>query len=326
MSVEEQYQKLSHKDQILKRPDTYVGSVEQQDQEMWVALKTDTDNTRSASALDDTENIDNIDNVDNIETFDSVELDQSNASAASETPAKRKRKIAEKKTVKMVKKTITYTPGLYKIFDEILVNASDNFQRDPKQTTIKVEIDADEGKIVVYNDGEGFCCSSFNSIFINDCFVFQTGIPVVIHKKENVYVPELIFGHLLTGTNYNDDVKKVTGGRNGYGAKLANIFSTKFIVETADGTMSYKQVLFLFYNHLFMPLLLQVWKNNMSDMGEAVIKPSKNKFTKITFYPELSRFQMSSLDQDTMSLLIKRVYDIAACNIGKKVSSISFLF
>ncbi len=60
------------------------------------------------------------------------------------------------------------------------------------------------------------------------------GIPVEIHKDHGIYVPELIFGGLLTSSNYNDDIKKVTGGRNGYGAKLTNIFSTKFVVETAD--------------------------------------------------------------------------------------------
>jgi hypothetical protein len=48
-----------------------------------------------------------------------------------------------------------------------------------------------------------------------------------MHKEEKVYVPELIFGHLLTSSNYDDNEKKVTGGRNGYGAKLANIFSTE---------------------------------------------------------------------------------------------------
>ena len=55
-----------------------------------------------------------------------------------------------------------------------------------------------------------------------------------MHKDFCIYVPELIFGHLLTGSNYNDNEKKVTGGRNGYGAKLANIFSKKFVVEAAD--------------------------------------------------------------------------------------------
>ncbi len=53
-----------------------------------------------------------------------------------------------------------------------------------------------------------------------------------MHKVEKMYVPELIFGTLLTSSNYNDEERKVTGGRNGYGAKLCNIFSTKFTLET----------------------------------------------------------------------------------------------
>jgi len=60
------------------------------------------------------------------------------------------------------------------------------------------------------------------------------GIPVVEHKEEKMYVPTMIFGHLLTSSNYNDEEEKVTGGRNGYGAKLCNIFSNKFIVETSS--------------------------------------------------------------------------------------------
>lgn len=60
------------------------------------------------------------------------------------------------------------------------------------------------------------------------------GIPVVMHSVEKMYVPEMIFGTLLTSSNYNDSEKKVTGGRNGYGAKLCNIFSTKFVLETSS--------------------------------------------------------------------------------------------
>lgn len=70
-----------------------------------------------------------------------------------------------------------------------------------------------------------------------------------MHKEQKVYVPTLIFGHLLTSSNYNDDEKKVTGGRNGYGAKLCNIFSTKFVVETcsSDSGKKFKQVLSYIY-------------------------------------------------------------------------------
>jgi DNA topoisomerase-2 len=131
---------------------------------------------------------------------------------------------------KMVHRSVTYVPGLYKIFDEILVNAADNKQRDPKMDSLKVVIDVENNLVSVYNNGDG--------------------VPVDIHKEEGVYVPELIFGHLLTSSNYDDTMKKTTGGRNGYGAKLTNIFSTEFVIETADGKRKkkYKQVdLFFFF-------------------------------------------------------------------------------
>lgn len=35
------------------------------------------------------------------------------------------------------------------------------------------------------------------------------GVPVEVHKEHGVYVPELIFGHLLTSSNYDDKEKKV---------------------------------------------------------------------------------------------------------------------
>ena len=54
----------------------------------------------------------------------------------------------------IVKKEITYVPGFYKIFDEILVNACDNKQRDPKMDTIKIEIKPEENIISVWNNGK----------------------------------------------------------------------------------------------------------------------------------------------------------------------------
>ena len=40
----------------------------------------------------------------------------------------------------LVQQDITYAPGLYKIFDEILVNAADNKVRDAKMEALKVDI------------------------------------------------------------------------------------------------------------------------------------------------------------------------------------------
>ena len=149
-----------------------------------------------------------------------------------------------------------------------------------------IDIDAEKNEIKIHNNGKG--------------------IPIVHHKDENMYVPTMIFGHLLTSSNFNDEEEKVTGGRNGYGAKLCNVFSTKFVVETA--CKEYKKV------------FKQAWANNMSKAGEAKIKEySAEDYTRITFQPDLSKFNMTTLDEGTISLLTRRAYDIAAATQGVKV-------
>ncbi|XP_053309039.1 DNA topoisomerase 2-alpha [Spea bombifrons] len=181
---------------------------------------------------------------------------------------------------------VTFVPGLYKIFDEILVNAADNKQRDPSMSCIKITIDPENNTISVWNNGKG--------------------IPVVEHKVEKVFVPALIFGQLLTSSNYDDEQKKVTGGRNGYGAKLCNIFSNKFTVETACRE----------YRKIFK----QSWMNNMSSTTESKIKSFDGEdYTCITFQPDLSKFKMQILDKDIVALMSRRAYDVAGSSKGVKV-------
>ena len=182
---------------------------------------------------------------------------------------------------KMNLRQVSYVPGLYKIFDEILVNAADNYQRDRTMSKIDVHINAEQGWISIWNNGKG--------------------IPVANHAEYGIYVPELIFGHLLTSSNYDDSKKKVTGGRNGFGAKLANVFSTKFVVETADSERMLK--------------FRMEWKGNMSEKSQPQITKmvKKDDYTCVTFYPDLRRLKMDSLDQDIVDIMIKRVYDLAGC-------------
>ncbi|KAF7085410.1 hypothetical protein CFC21_088844 [Triticum aestivum] len=186
----------------------------------------------------------------------------------------------------MVNRPVTYVPGLYKIFDEILVNAADNKQRDPSMDSLKVDIDVEGCCISIYNNGDG--------------------VPVEIHQEEKIYVPELIFGNLLTSSNYDDNERKTTGGRNGYGAKLANIFSTEFVIETADGRRQkrYKQV----------------FSENMGKKSEPEIKKCKQSenWTKVTFKPDLEKFKMTELEADVVALMMKRVVDMAG-TLGKTV-------
>ena len=115
-------------------------------------------------------------------------------------------------------KTCKWNPGIFKIFDEILVNAADEVQRNKSVKCIKVKIENNE--ISVFND---------------------SGIPIEIHPEYKVYVPELIFANLLTSSNYDDSQKRTTGGLNGLGAKLTAIFSEYFTVETAKDGNKYTQ-------------------------------------------------------------------------------------
>ena len=127
---------------------------------------------------------------------------------------------------------------------------------------------------------------------------------------------------------------QVTGGRNGFGAKLTNIFSTEFVVETCDGQRGrrYKQVKALLTEssqYTCTPLqscmghllsLLQVFNSNMSKKSEPKITSCKatDNWTSITFSPDLAKFGMEGLEEHVVMLMRKRVYDMAGV-LGKTV-------
>lgn len=185
--------------------------------------------------------------------------------------------------LKMEKVMVEYTPGFMKIFDEILTNATDHSFRDSTVTTIKVEYSQETGEISIWNNG--------------------SGIPVQLHKEYNIYVPELIFGHLLSGSNYDDTTTRTGAGTNGIGSKAVNIYSKKFIVETLDSDEKKKFV--------------QEYTDNMTQKTKAKITNNSGKsYTKITFLPDYSRFDMNGLEDDTILLIRKRVLDCIACTNG----------
>lgn len=184
----------------------------------------------------------------------------------------------------MKKDTVNYSDGFIKIFDEILTNALDHSMRDTTLSQIKVSYDQDTGILEVYNNGHG--------------------IPVVMHSEHQIYVPELIFGHLLSGSNYDDTMTRTGAGTNGIGSNCTNIFSKWFKVETVDSTRGLK--------------FEQTYENNMNIVGKSKVSKTKVKgYTKISFLPDYSLFSMASLDTDTIKVLYKRVYDCIICSPQK---------
>ena len=202
--------------------------------------------------------------------------------------------VYDEESKRMVQRDLEIVPGLYKIFDEILVNAIDQYTRirdDPsitdKVTKIDVTIDQEENIISVFNNGKGF--------------------DVAMHSEHKMYVPEMILGHLRTSQNYNKSEKKIVGGKNGLGAKLANIYSTEFKIETVDATRGKKYV--------------QLFEKNMSVIGTPKITSTTAKYgsTRVTFKPDLPLFGLDELTDDIVDYMKRRVYDACACT-DKSVS------
>lgn len=209
---------------------------------------------------------------------------------------------------RMRSKTLKLVPGLLKVIDEILVNASDHAIRlramvekggkaaADVQLVTRIDVDVDRGsnRITVTNNGDG--------------------IDVVRHPDyDDVYVPQMIFGNLLTSTNYDSDKKgaadaeRIVGGKNGIGSKATNIFSREFTVSTVDVRRGLRYV--------------QTWTDNMRTASKPSVAKSrlKNATTSVSFVPDLARFGMTNLDDDTMAALERRVHDLAAVT-GPKVT------
>ena len=199
-----------------------------------------------------------------------------------------------KDTIKL--KKIQINPGFINIVEEILVNAIDAFSRTEQKnktlkgknklkcvTNINITIDKD-GKITIFNNGDG--------------------IDIAEHPTEKIYIPQMIFGELLTSGNYDKSEEKITGGKNGYGAKLTNIYSTYFKVETVDRHRKLKYE--------------QEFKNNLDIKETPIItKYKKDPYTQITFIPDYKKFGMETISEDMMALIKKRAYDIVATTNGK---------
>ena len=178
---------------------------------------------------------------------------------------------------KMIQNEMNFVPSFLKVFDEIITNSVDEHKRNSQLNKIEVTVDKKNGKISVRDNG---------------------GIPVQIHQDHGKYVAEVIFGNLMSGSNYDDSEDRVVAGTNGYGSKLTNVFSRQFTISTCDGKKSF----------------LQTFSNNMRERTEPVIKNSKINHTQISYIPDYEKFGIQGLDETHYKLIQKRVIDIAGCN------------
>ena len=187
---------------------------------------------------------------------------------------------------KIINKEFQYIPGLYKLFDEGVVNCRDHVIRmeqkkengEKVNLVTQISVDINKQEITMMNDGNG--------------------IDIVKHPEYDIWIPELIFGHLRTSTNYDKSEKKIVGGKNGFGFKLVLIWSSYGRIETVDSERKLKYI--------------QEFKENLTIIEKPKItKCSTKPYTKVTFTPDFKRLGMSEFSDDMIRLFQKRVYDIA---------------
>ena len=227
ISLNQQYQKKSDKEHILDNPDTYIGSVENVEQQMYIFRDTN--------------------------SFEEINME--------------------------------YNPGLFKLFDEGIVNCRDHYIRmkgkedgPTVEKVSQINVTISNNEITLYNNGNG--------------------IDVEIHPEYKTWIPEMIFAHLRTSTNYDKTEKKITGGKNGFGFKLVLIWSNYGEIETVDHIRGLK------YHQRF--------ENNLNIIHKPKITKTKGKpYTKVMFCPDYDRLQLPGLSVQMVKLFQRRVYDIA---------------
>jgi DNA topoisomerase-2 len=178
---------------------------------------------------------------------------------------------------KLEKKRILISPALLRTFIEILANAVDNSIKYKGCKSIKIIVDSNE--CCIWNDGHV--------------------IPIEQHEEEGIYNHTLIFGHLLSSSNYNDNEKRFVSGRNGLGAKLTNIFSSKFSVEGADPDRGLR--------------INQVWTNNMKTTQSPKISKyiKKTGYTLVKWVLDFTQFGIVEYPKDMLSLFKRYALDAA---------------
>ena len=189
---------------------------------------------------------------------------------------KSKEFILEQDLTEIVEKEIDYNPGLYKICDELLVNAYDASITDKTVNLIKVSIN--KKSFTIFNSG--------------------IGIPIEKHPEYKIYTPELIFANLLTSSNFSDTEERITGGLHGLGSKLSAIFSLKFIVQVWYKNLHYTQI----------------YENNLSIIGKPVIDKQKTESggVSIEIFPDFKRFDVEEFSDDMIKLISRRVIDLTS--------------
>lgn len=198
-------------------------------------------------------------------------------------------------------KEITISEAMKKIIDEVLVNACDHYYKkytsDNPVSYIKIKYDKHKNIISCKNDG--------------------VGIPIIKEwdgcKTKDIYLPNALISQENTSSNYNENEDdKITGGLNGLGLKLVNIYSKIFQITTIDDQRKLKYSIQYYDN-------LNIFKN------EKITECSMKSYTEIMWLPDYNRLCESNTNwiQDNTDVIYDVIY-LRILQISVFINTINF--
>jgi len=204
----------------------------------------------------------------------------------------------QEKGNRIVESIITLPDAIEQLFLEVLTNAGDNVDRSlragmSRKDIGKIEIILNKRTVIIRNSG--------------------VPIPVELHKKENIYVPELIFGNLLTSSNYDKNVVRTGAGTNGLGVKLVNVYSKIFRIIIMDAIRKLRYE--------------QIWSNNMEEKSEPLITEynEEKSYVEVTFELDFERFGYQEYPDESICLFARHAADLSfTCKVPVVFNEIDF--
>lgn len=185
------------------------------------------------------------------------------------------------------RQSVDIPQGAVRCFMEILTNASDNVvkSRNKNINPFDIKVNMDQYNVEVIN--HGLVIPIIKKLI-------QKGSKDRTAKER--YIPEVIFGKLLSSSNYGG--VRIGGGRNGYGAKLANLFSKEFHVDVGDKINGKRYQ--------------QTWRNNMTMKEEPIITNYKKKsYVRISYKLDFPRFDMKRYSKKDIGLFARYCADVS---------------
>lgn len=214
----------------------------------------------------------------------------------------------------------TLPQGVERILLEILSNAGDNTDSSRRANVDPgmIDITANSKTITVKNGGLHI---PVKKVRLNE----ENGNTKVEEYQEGdlnwEWLPVFIFGYFRTSNNYDEKVKRMGAGKNGFGAKLCAIFSKRYsiVIEDPDNKL---RLTCTWYDNMFMEN-----RSIKPDIEVISDKNIKKGSVSVTWDLDFERFGLTEYSKKDLDIFARFAVDFSfTCKVKTSFNGIEFDF